>query len=479
MKADVAIFKTDKTFYPPKDNLFRPSIRYPEYLFDEISEKENDVYNSVRETIRLMGYDSENYGTTGWNPFGKFINKYSNVLIKPNFVMDNNRSGEGTDCLYTNPSVIAPVIDYVIKAQEGKGRIIIGDAPMQECKFDLLVKESGLESLVDFYKSKGINIELIDFRELKSEIVMGVHKQTIEHKHTGTIIDLGENSEFYKENQENIKNLRITNYDPRRLASHHNKEKHEYYVSNYLLEADVVINMPKPKTHRKAGVTIAMKNMVGINARKEFLPHHTLGSVAYGGDEYKHKSFLREVSDKLYDIKNMKEGDGKYLIARSAFFFAYGFKVLSNFIHGELGEGSWSGNNTISKTINDLNKILIYADKTGKLCDEPQRRVIIIADMVVAGEKEGPVMPSPKKLGVIAMGENQLLFDIAVASFMGADITKIPTIKTAVNIEKYYLSNCYDPIVVSNVSEYNGYISEIGDDSFWHFIPTKGWIDSF
>ena len=478
-QCDISIYKTEKTFYPSKKDLFRPSQKYPEYFFEEISSDENDVYNSVREAIHLYGYDAEHYGLEDWNPFGKFINETSNVLIKPNLVMDNNRSGEGTDCLFTNPSVIAPVVDYVIKAQNGKGTIVIGDAPMQECKFDVLIRESGLEDLVNFYKSKGIDITLVDFRELKSDIVMGSHKQTIDNRNSGTIINLAEDSEFYDDSAESLENLRITNYDPRRLASHHNSEKHEYYVSNHLLAADVVINMPKPKTHRKAGVTIAMKNMVGINARKEYLPHHTIGSVENGGDEYKHKSFLRVMSDKLYDYKNMKEGDGQYLLARPAFFLAYGFKILANVIHREPGEGSWSGNHTISRTINDLNKILVYADKNGKLCETPQRKVVIIADMIISGEKEGPVMPSPKNLGVIALGENQLAFDYVIASLMGADIQKIPTIQTALNVEKYGFGKNINPCISSNIKEYCGLLDDLDDDTNWRFVPSNGWKDAF
>ncbi|SFB14008.1 DUF362 domain-containing protein [Selenomonas ruminantium] len=47
---------------------------------------------------------------------------------------------------------------------------------------------------------------------------------------------------------------------------------HNYNVSEVVLEADVVISLPKPKTHRFGGVTAALKNMVGINANKECLP---------------------------------------------------------------------------------------------------------------------------------------------------------------------------------------------------------------
>jgi len=31
------------------------------------------------------------------------------------------------------------------------------------------------------------------------------------------------------------------------------------------------------KLHRKAGITCALKNLIGINGNKEYLPHHRLG----------------------------------------------------------------------------------------------------------------------------------------------------------------------------------------------------------
>ena len=81
---------------------------------------------------------------------------------------------------------------------------------------------------------------------------------------------MGMESEFSSEDSGTLEKLRITNYDPAILKQHHTENKHEYYISDYLLNADCVINMPKPKSHRKAGVTIALKNLIGINVRKEF-----------------------------------------------------------------------------------------------------------------------------------------------------------------------------------------------------------------
>ena len=69
-------------------------------------------------------------------------------------------------------------------------------------------------------------------------------------------------------------------------------------------------------------------------------------------------------------------------------------------------EGCWYGNNTICKTITDINKIVYYADKYGAIKEKQQRKVIIIADMIVSGQKNGPLNPMPKDVGIIAVGTN-------------------------------------------------------------------------
>ncbi|MCV6004648.1 DUF362 domain-containing protein, partial [Escherichia coli] len=65
-------------------------------------------------------------------------------------------------------------------------------------------------------------------------------------------------------------NFRVTCYDPRLLAARHAPGRHQYLVSRDIIEADVVINLPKLKTHKKAGLTCALKNLIGINGNKEF-----------------------------------------------------------------------------------------------------------------------------------------------------------------------------------------------------------------
>ena len=475
----VALAVTECYKYPQKETYFRPDTAYPEYFFgkEHISGEKNEVYAAVRESLHLLGLDEEHFGTSEWNPLKDFIKPGYNVLIKPNLVMDNNPSGDGTDCLYTQPSVVAPMVDYILIALQGNGKIIIGDAPMQECKFDKLIEESGYKLLVEWYKEKGYDIELVDFRELKSDVINGVRVQKINDNAKGTVIDLGSDSEFFGVNRETLEKMRITNYDPDILKQHHTGDKNEYYVSDYVLNADCVINMPKPKTHRKAGVTISLKNMVGINVRKEYLHHHTMGSVEEGGDEYAQKSVIHRLRSSFWDKRNKLSAQKKFKLAKFYVYLSKICSVLLKISGTHYSEGSWWGNHTISRTIADLNKILYYADKNGHMQNIPQRKVFIVADMIVSGEKEGPVMPSHKNVGIVASGINPVCFDEAIATLMGFDIGKIPTLETVRKVKRYKLvGSDAKAKFCSNRSEYNMRVpTELNAYIRLGFVPTDGW----
>lgn len=481
---NVSIVSSNEYRYNDKPSLFRPSKAYPEYPFDksELSDKNNNTYDSVRKAIALLRLDEQNFNTEKWNPFKDLIKKGDTVLIKPNLVMDVNLNSDGgTDCMYTQPDVVAPVIDYCVIALKGTGKIIIGDAPMQECDFGHLVESSGYKDLIEYYKSKNIDIQIVDFRELKSKVENGVRISSIDNLKSGKVINLGNDSDFYGIGEQKSSQFRITNYDPRIMQIHHTDKKHEYYVSDYVLMADVIINMPKPKSHRKAGVTISLKNMVGINVRKEYLPHHTKGSIQENGDEYLDKCYLHRIRSNLYDYKNILESKRQYFSARLLGKFILIITIVLKMFHINkvmYSEGSWYGNNTISKTIADLNKILYYCDKTGVMQNKVQRKILIVADMIICGEKEGPVLPSKKEVGIIAIGDNPVAFDMVIATIMGFDYNKIPTIKNAQEKNnKYQLFNKDEKIDInSNDYRYNKKkLEDISLNDTFQFHPSKGW----
>lgn len=478
MDKDIIILQNSKATYPEKQYLFRPHVAYPEYK-GELSQEDNLVYDLVRECFHMAGYDNENYGTAEWNPLKEYVKPGNYVVLKPNMVMDYNQNQSGgVLCLYTQPSVVAAVLDYVIIALKGNGHIVVGDAPMQECKFDKLIDESGYKVMIQYYAAKGIDIELVDFRELRSYVKAGVHYQEINPNAHGSIIDIKDESEFSVYDADHLNNLRITNYDPTILVTHHMPGKHEYYISDYIMKADTVINLPKPKTHRKAGVTISLKNLIGINVRKEYLPHHCMGDKDHGGDEYQDSNIFKKQEAKLLDIINYASAHRQYSKAR---FFRIIKKVNSQFIKlskDKYREGSWYGNNTISKTITDLNKILLYADKQGVLKNTRQRNLLIVADLIISGEKEGPVCPSPKNVGIIAIGNDSVCFDEAIATIMGMDVKKISTLLQVRDMTGCLRITEKDSraIIRSNVPEWSDkHIDEIIAESTLRFEPTSGW----
>lgn len=459
---------------------------YPEYPFGEgsIGLNPNAVYAGVRELFRLHGLDAEHFGIETWNPLGRFVKPGMSVLVKPNLVMHVNSTGNGTDCLYTNPSVIAAVIDYVTIALQGEGRIVLADAPMQSCDFDVLAEESGLRKLVEWYSEQGVAIELKDMRGLKSVIGPSGLQQFLVEGADGKVIDLGESSCFCGLSKERIDGLRITNYDPSELKKHHTMTKHEYFVSSDLLDADFVINLPKAKTHRKAGITGALKNMVGVNVRKEYLPHHCNGAKADGFDEYEKSNGMKSLSSEILDKRNSMLASGSALVKKGASFLSRGFAFLGKRLSGDrYTEGSWFGNDTIWRTVLDLNKIVFHADKNGVMHDDCQRGMLVICDMVTIGQGEGPLLPEPGEWHMLAMSDDPTTHDVAMARMMGTDAEIITTVSHALTYKGPYAwstGSVSRTRCVSNDERFDGIrVTELNDDMDFCAKPTFGWATRF
>lgn len=462
----------------PDDPYWRPSEIYPEYRYPSrgIAEK-NDIYSMIRDMFIELGLDKENVKTDKWNPLGEYINEGQTVLIKPNLVRDTNRAldtKEGFECLITHPSIIRCITDYVIIALNGTGRIIIADAPVQGCDFHKLLDKSGLYRLEEFYKSEGIDIRIEDLRlvHMESENGINITKKN-NGTYTGVEVNLGSASYFYRNKHEG--RFRITNYDYHDVNAHHVGATQMYCISQACLDADVIINICKPKSHRKAGYTGALKNMIGVNAAKEYLPHHTKGSKEKGyGDEYLTNQFVANARSSLnerIDITNKKE---HYSYSRILRFLLKAIeKVWRNMDTEKYSEGSWWGNDTIWRTILDVNRVINYSNKNGTMCDTIQRKIITIGDMILCGEKEGPLLPSPKKVGGILFAENPVVFDLILTRLMGFDRSKLSTVTMATKDKNLFSGKISDIVVNSNQKEYSCKLDEIVKD--FAFVASEGW----
>ena len=105
----------------------------------------------------------------------------------------------------------------------------------------------GYKQIADFYRNHGIDVPFVDMRGTKSKRnkdgVLLQEDDEVQKAHA-VLVDLGNESAFSDCTEERINKLRITNYAPYELKVHHQKGKHEYLISDYILDADVVINLP-------------------------------------------------------------------------------------------------------------------------------------------------------------------------------------------------------------------------------------------
>jgi hypothetical protein len=220
--------------------------------------------------------------------------------------------------------------------------------------------------------------------------------------------------------------LRGADYDEAITIAHHSGGRNAYLVSRTVLEADLVVNVAKVKTHKKSGVTLSMKNLIGINGDKNWLPHYRAGFPSGGGDEFPYSDAYSKLRRVGADIARglLKRGIGGPVLRR--------LRAAEN--AAGLGErarnGNWWGNDTIWRTAIDLNKILYLGDRQGTL-GRPSRRVLNVYDGIVAGEGDGPMAPDPRPVGLLAAGEDGVATDVVIAWLMGFDWRRIPILAHA------------------------------------------------
>ncbi|MCD4738724.1 MAG: DUF362 domain-containing protein [Anaerolineae bacterium] len=418
---------------------FHPACAFPEYPFQSscFLSDHNPVYEAVRNLFKLMRLDASHQETPGWNPLQEWIKPGDIVVIKPNLVRHVHGLGLSLDSLITHPSVIRVVMDYVYIALQGHGTLIVGDAPLQTTDFDILVRNSGLGALADFYRHYAhLDFHLTDFRRehsVKDQRGRIVQRFDLAGDPRGyRAVNLGSSS-LLKPCIDQYKNFRVTNYDPEEMMTHHNPMINEYLISQSVLDADVVINLPKLKTHRKGGITAALKNLVGINGSKDWLTHHTCGSVVDGGDEYLHpslrKRWLTLLNERLDVCRNPFWREIYYLCKRTIAVTRHLIPYPDVYF-----EGSWYGNDTLWRMVLDLNRILLYADRQGTIQPTSQRKLIILVDALLAGEGEGPLEPTPKPCGLLVAGTHPVFVDDVCARVMGFDPSRIPLINQGLDV---------------------------------------------
>jgi len=416
-------------------------------------------------------------------PFEQMLKGARLVVIKPNLVK-HSRAGaaEGILAKATHGSVLRPIIDAVYRALGGKGRIVICDTPIETADFAQTLEITGIGPMVDILvKERGYPLEVLDLRRYCSVRRPGGQWRTEElggDPRGYVSIVLGAESEFLSldgsaQNYHTLSDHGVEHLDPftgepGATNRFHYPGHHEYLISGTILAADAVISVPKLKTHRKAGVTLSLKNTIGIVPDKLYMPHHRPG-VFPDGDA------LPVLPDKSQVDKRLRRKRlNRYLAA------LLGQRIIRVLLASGAGRvydrvvprgggfiewGDWYGNDTLWRTILDLNKILLYADRQGCLQPGQQRGYFSLIDGIVGLEGEGPIGGEPKPAGVLIGGFSPLAVDGLGARVMGFDPQKIRSLEKARELTAFRLG----PTGWQD-------IHVLGPVPHLAFLPPRGWL---
>lgn len=415
---------------------FHPDRPYLELgALGAVLDPSNTAYNLVRASLAC--YDRENVGTDSWNPLGHIIKPGQRVVIKPNLVL-HRRSG--LQELTTHASIIRCVLDYTCLALRGRGRVVVCDAPIQGADFARLVTESGLDQVVALYRNHpNVEVLLID---LRSEWARVDDASAYIHERVSLPGDPAGNTQFDLAAESALEpisgpgsHLAVGDYSSLFTSENHQQGRHRYRFSNTVLEADVVLNLAKMKTHQKAGITGALKNVVGMNTSKDFLPHFRVGPPPRG-DEFPKSAYNRLASRAKASLQERIP----LPLWRT---LRFGAETLQGLLRRRSGgdarygllSGSWEGNDTIWRMVIDINRIARFGDRRGRLLSTPQRTVYHFVDGIVAGEGEGPLRSTPRGIGLFMHGSDAAALDALAAALMGFDPLLVPLLREASAIE--------------------------------------------
>jgi hypothetical protein len=243
-------------------------------------------------------------------------------------------------------------------------------------------------------------------------------------------VNLGKFSEFFGFRGEG--RYYGADYDTREVNLHHRGDVQEYLLSGTALNADVIIDVPKLKTHQKAGMTLCLKGIVGLNSGRNWLPHRTQGTPREGGDQFEQSSLVQQLEGRLvraFEVASLAAPAFVSPMHRVA--KRVGKKIFGTTDVTVRG-GGWYGNDTLWRMTLDINRALTFADARGALHQTPVRRRFCVVDGVTAGEGEGPVYATPVPMGAIVAGANPVAVDVVATELAGFDFTKIPTLANAV-----------------------------------------------
>jgi uncharacterized protein (DUF362 family) len=369
------------------------------------------------------------------------------VVIKPNWVQESHELiPDVWEPVITHPALILAVAEALSELMGGRGTITICDAPHTYANFDAILERGqfrkSLRNLGERFPD--MCLDLIDLRRevwVRQDEVVVERRPNSSDPRGYVCLDLGKDSLFYKHGGEG--RYYGADYDLTAINAHHRGQIQEYLLAATPMVCDLFVNIPKLKTHKKTGLTCCLKNLVGINGDKNWLPHHTEGTPNDGGDEFP----AAALSNRL---ERWLKHKGRKLAMRIPRLGTWTYRKMRNAGKRVLGDsetvvrnGNWHGNDTCWRMALDLNRAFLYGNPDGTWREAGQaRHYFAIVDGIVGGDGNGPLCPDPVASNVLFAGTDPAVVDAVASRLMGFDPEKLPIVTHAFAPHRWPIARC-------------------------------------
>jgi uncharacterized protein (DUF362 family) len=362
------------------------------------------------------------------------------VVLKPNWVLHETDPTFPIRALVTDARVIEAVAEACLELFPCAESILVGDCPLQYADWPLMCEQSGLTSVIN--RLAKTSQGKVVFRDLRKDVFQKVEGSFMVPGENAPgdragyrVVALGSRSHL-EPISDQASRFAVNDYSAAVTSSNHRQGAHNYFVSQSLLNADLFINLPKWKTHGKSGITGALKNLVGINGDKAYLPHFRRGAPKWGGDEYSDQNrwlywiqtTLRETLQKRSRLAFRALRPGWEMVKRLRGIETRLDNPAASPKNFYIAGGSWHGNQTIWRMIYDLNLVTQCMNAEGQLQPVPPRHYFCIVDGLSSGEGNGPLQPLPRETDWLIFGDDPFAIDATLCHFMGFAPEKVPVI---------------------------------------------------
>ncbi len=358
------------------------------------------------------------------------------VVVKPNFVADRDREHVLSDAELAATCTDTVLLELVLRrawqALGQRGELLVVDSPIEGTDIQATLDRLGVNHCLARLRAEGISVAFRDLRDFtlkrhfwlddarfarRSWNVGWLERQALPGDPEGyQAIDLGRAS-YFEDGFTDFDRLRFHQSARGNLRAWHAPGRHVYWLARCALAADFFVSLAKLKTHKKCGATLAMKNLVGLTHRKEWIPHYRRGGPP-GGDEFNTETTW--AARRASRWRRVSIPGGHSLVVNV---------VRREGRAGGVESGNWHGNDVVWRVARDLNIALLQTDAGGQLQPRRTRGYLALIDGLTGGEGEGPLRPVPVASGVLVAGCDPLSVDRAACRLMDFPKGSVPMVE--------------------------------------------------